>query len=95
MAQNKVRVGGSFALGGVGSVWPLVRRLKSLECLGDRHPSVPGDWLGRFHSHRLNPELHFHLKIFTVEGGRGVHKGRLKGVTGKYLKIFLYESSHA
>ena len=32
--------------------------------------------------------------IFTVEGGRGVHKGRFKGVPGKYLKIFLSENSH-
>lgn len=36
--------------------------------------------------HRLNLELHFHLKIFTVGG---LHKGRLMGVTGKYLKIFI------
>lgn len=44
---------------------------------------------------QLNPELHFHLKIFTVEGGRGHAEGRLKGVTGKYLKIFfLYVNSH-
>lgn len=26
---------------------------------------------------QLNPELHFHLKIFTVEGGRGHAEGRL------------------
>lgn len=62
-------------------------------CLDDKHPNVPGHCLERPQNHRMKPQLPFHLKIFTVEAGRRVHKGRLKGVTGKHLKIFLYEYS--
>lgn len=40
------------------------------------------------------PAASFSLEYFHYWGWEGVYKSRLKGVTGKYLKIFLYENSH-
>lgn len=92
--RTSLEWGGSVACGGS---WECLARvdslMKSLKCLDDKHPNVPGHCLGRPQNHRMKPQLPFHLKIFTVEAGRRVHKGRLKGVTGKHLKIFLYEYS--
>lgn len=94
MAKNKFEVRGLVACEGGWECLALVCRVvKNLECLGDGYPNA-GDWLGRPQSHRMNPQLPFLLKISTTDGGRGVYKSRLKGVTGKYLKIFLYENSH-
>lgn len=90
--RTSLEWGAQVPVEGVGNVW-LLWTLKSLECLDDKHPNVPGHCLGRPQNHRMNPQLPFHLKIFTVEAGRRAHKGRLKGVPGKHLKIFLYEYS--
>lgn len=65
------------------------------ECLGADTSTHQDIGWGDPQSHRMYPELHLPLEIFTVGGGEGAQKGRLQSVAGKYLKFFfLYENSH-